>query len=111
MYNFMDSNSAVISVIFFVLVVLFGSFFLLNLILAVIMDNFNTDAHDAEDESKIDDMLKKLKLEEEKKGSEPEMPKKEESEEEINLEHSSKQLRPISEVVQDVMPGAEEESF
>ena len=40
MYNLMDSNSPIMSVIFFISLVMFGSFFLLNLILAVLMDNF-----------------------------------------------------------------------
>jgi hypothetical protein len=37
----MDSNLSVVAGIFFCLLVLFGSFFLLNLILAVIMDAFD----------------------------------------------------------------------
>jgi hypothetical protein len=37
----MDSNLNVMAVIFFCLLVLIGSFFLLNLILAVIMDAFD----------------------------------------------------------------------
>ena len=40
MYNFSDTGSAEISVIFFVLVVLLGAFFTMNLVLAVITDAF-----------------------------------------------------------------------
>ena len=40
MYNLMDTTSIVMSVLLFVYLVVFGSFFLLNLILAVLMDNF-----------------------------------------------------------------------
>ena len=41
MYNMMDSNSTVISVVYFCLVVILGAFFLLNVILAIIMDAFD----------------------------------------------------------------------
>ena len=41
MYNFSDTGSAEISVIFFVLVVLLGAFFTMNLILAIIVDSFS----------------------------------------------------------------------
>ena len=41
MYNLMDSNITIMAAIFFCMLVLFGSFFLLNLILAVIMDAFD----------------------------------------------------------------------
>lgn len=42
MYNYMDSNSNMFSVIFFTLVVFFGAFLALNLVLAQIMDSFYT---------------------------------------------------------------------
>ena len=51
MYNFMDGADAVIAIPFFVCLVLFGSFFLINLILAVIMQSFN-DIYLAELEEK-----------------------------------------------------------
>ena len=41
MYNYSDTGSAEISVIFFVLVVLLGAFFTMNLVLAIIVDAFN----------------------------------------------------------------------
>jgi len=41
MYNLMDANLSPMVVFYFTLLVLFGSFFLLNLILAVIMDAFD----------------------------------------------------------------------
>ena len=40
MYNYMDSNNAVISVVFFFLLIVFGAFFTMNLVLAQIMDSF-----------------------------------------------------------------------
>jgi hypothetical protein len=42
MYNHMDSNMSPFSALFFIMLVIVGSFFVLNLVLAVIMD-----AHDA----------------------------------------------------------------
>ena len=41
MYNLMDSNITWLAAAYFCLLVLFGSFFLLNLVLAVIMDTFD----------------------------------------------------------------------
>lgn len=41
MYNYMDANSPTLSCIFFILLVVFGSFFSLNLVLAEIMESFN----------------------------------------------------------------------
>ena len=41
MYNYSDTGSAEISVVFFVLVVLLGAFFTMNLVLAIIVDAFN----------------------------------------------------------------------
>jgi len=40
MYNLMDSTNSIVTAIFFVSIVIIGSFFLLNLILAVILDSF-----------------------------------------------------------------------
>jgi hypothetical protein len=40
MYNLMDSNIAIMAALYYSLLILFGSFFLLNLILAVILDSF-----------------------------------------------------------------------
>lgn len=42
MYNYMDGADSVIAIPFFIGLILFGSFFLINLILAVIMQSFNT---------------------------------------------------------------------
>ena len=42
MYNFSDAGSDGISVIFFVLVVVIGAFFTMNLVLAIIIDAFNS---------------------------------------------------------------------
>lgn len=41
MYNYSDANGPTISVIFFILIVILGSFFTMNLVLAQIMDSFN----------------------------------------------------------------------
>jgi hypothetical protein len=49
----MDSNIAVMSGVYFCLLVLFGSFFLLNLILAVIMDAFDKVAKKQAEEDRI----------------------------------------------------------
>ena len=40
MYNLTDADSSLFAGLYFTLLVVFGSFFLLNLILAVIMDSF-----------------------------------------------------------------------
>ena len=40
MYNYSDTGSGFISVIFFILVVLLGAFFTMNLVLAIIVDSF-----------------------------------------------------------------------
>lgn len=42
MYNYCDTGAVTISVIFFVFVVLIGAFFTMNLVLAIIVDAFNT---------------------------------------------------------------------
>ena len=41
MYNYTDAGSGAISVIFFILVVLLGAFFTMNLVLAIIVDSFD----------------------------------------------------------------------
>ena len=50
MYNFSDAGSPTISVIFFVLVVLLGAFFTMNLVLAIIVDSFDQNNDDDEKE-------------------------------------------------------------
>lgn len=49
MYNFSDAGNAVISVIFFVLIVLLGAFFTMNLVLAIIVDSFDASKDDTDD--------------------------------------------------------------
>jgi hypothetical protein len=56
MYNYMDSSSAPFSIFFFVTLVIFGSFFTLNLLLAVIMESF------AEQQAKKEKQLQDHKL-------------------------------------------------
>jgi hypothetical protein len=41
MYNLMDSSDYIMAIVFCISLIIFGSFFLINLILAVIMQNFN----------------------------------------------------------------------
>ena len=41
MYNFGDTGPAYLSITFFVLVVLLGAFFTMNLVLAIIVDAFD----------------------------------------------------------------------
>jgi hypothetical protein len=57
MYNLMDSNQAGMSVLYFCLLVLFGSFFLLNLILAVIMETFNKIDQSQAEEKRVEAAL------------------------------------------------------
>ena len=42
MYNFSDAGNDAISVIFFILVVVIGAFFTMNLVLAIIVDAFSS---------------------------------------------------------------------
>ena len=46
MYNYSDTGTSAISIIFFVLVVIIGAFFTMNLILAIIVDAFNESQAD-----------------------------------------------------------------
>lgn len=48
MYNFSDAGSPIISVIFFVMVVLLGAFFTMNLVLAIIVESFDANQNDGE---------------------------------------------------------------
>jgi hypothetical protein len=41
MYNMMDAGQRISAPIYFLLIVIFGAFFLMNLILAAIMDSFS----------------------------------------------------------------------
>ena len=41
MYNYMDTLNPLVSAIFFCVIIVFGSYFLLNLVLAVIIDAYN----------------------------------------------------------------------
>ena len=50
MYNYSDTGSEAISIIFFVLVVLLGAFFTMNLVLAIIVDSFNEAASQGVDD-------------------------------------------------------------
>merc|ERR1719162_1012049 len=66
MYQLQDSWSGVVTALYFVFLILFGSFFLLNLTLAVIWDNF-ADAKEQEDLEKQKKLEEKQKLMEEEK--------------------------------------------
>ncbi len=60
MYNHMDSNMSYFSALFFIMLVIVGSFFVLNLVLAVIMDaNASYDSDGAID---LEAMLKLKEL-------------------------------------------------
>ena len=61
MYNYMETLNPLVGATFFCVIIVFGSYFMLNLVLAVIIDAYN----------KID--LKEKKKEEEKNKSEVEM--------------------------------------
>ena len=50
MYNYIDTGNGIISVIFFVLVVLIGAFFTMNLVLAIIVEAFDAAQNPGEDE-------------------------------------------------------------
>lgn len=52
MYNYTDTGSGIISVIFFVMVVLLGAFFTMNLVLAIIVDSFSNFA-EREEKTKL----------------------------------------------------------
>lgn len=66
MYKFSDSDSAIQASIFFILLVLFGSFFLLNLILAVIMEEFDKNSSKEESAKYIKEVKRKQALQEKK---------------------------------------------
>ena len=76
MYNLMDSNITIVAALYFCLLVLFGSLFLLNLILAVIMDAFDKVANkqtleqEAEKKKHQQEIERSLKEEEERKAAE-----------------------------------------
>ena len=60
MYNYSDAGSTFISVVFFVLVVLLGAFFTMNLVLAIIVDAFGQEdegGDDGDDEDKDDKVI------------------------------------------------------
>lgn len=66
MYNYMDSNSVGISVFFFCMLVIFGSFFAMQLVLAQIMDSFaaqqeeklSADQKEQEQEEKAEEIAR-----------------------------------------------------
>ena len=41
MYNYMDSNNTYISALYFITLVIFGAFFIMNLVLAQIIESYN----------------------------------------------------------------------
>ncbi len=56
MYNFMDSQMEIIVILFFVFLVIFGSFFALNLVLATIIETFDKVNTKNEQVVSIDDL-------------------------------------------------------
>ena len=75
MYNYSDAGDAAISVIFFVLVVLLGAFFTMNLVLAIIVDAFNSASEAAAQRVADEEEEEKLQESEEKESEGPEKPK------------------------------------
>lgn len=53
MYNYYDTGNGIISIIFFILVVLLGAFFTMNLVLAIIVDSFS--AANAEEPEELEE--------------------------------------------------------
>ena len=60
MYNFMDSDNTYISALFFILLVIFGSFFLMNLVLAQIIESYSELNKEPKKEVEVDAILKKV---------------------------------------------------
>ena len=56
MYNFMDSQMEFLVILFFVFLVIFGSFFALNLVLATIIETFDKVNTKNEQEISINDL-------------------------------------------------------
>ena len=56
MYNYMDTYTEVIVIFFFVVLVIFGSFFALNLVLASIIEAFDKVNSNIETSISIDDL-------------------------------------------------------
>lgn len=50
MYNYMDSNNVYISIFFFIFLIIFGSFFTMQLVLAEIIDSFTREKGNREKE-------------------------------------------------------------
>jgi hypothetical protein len=60
MYNFMDSQMELLVILFFVFLVIFGSFFALNLVLATFIETFdkvNTENEQVVSITDLDEML------------------------------------------------------
>lgn len=63
MYNYQDTGTSAISVIFFILIVIFGAFFAMNLVLAVIVEEFNAGAERIKAKKEADEAEAKLMVE------------------------------------------------
>lgn len=60
MYSLMDSSSSIVSAIFFIVVVVFGNFVLLDLVLAVIIESFTK--YTSEDELTVEQLMALIKM-------------------------------------------------
>ena len=60
MYNFMDADNTYISALFFILLVMFGSFFLMNLVLGQIIESYSELNKEPKKEVEVDAILKKV---------------------------------------------------
>jgi len=81
MYNYIDNGLPAVSIIFFCTLVIFGAFFALNLVLAVITDSFYVQQRELKEE--------KLREEEYDKSRQKD---KQENEERLELEETHKDL-------------------
>lgn len=53
MYNYMDSNNTYISIFFFIFLIIFGSFFTMQLVLAEIIESFQKEKVLREEEERM----------------------------------------------------------
>ena len=51
MYNYMDSNNTYIAAVYFILLVIFGAFFIMNLVLAQIIESFDEEQRASTDKN------------------------------------------------------------
>ena len=57
MYNYGDTGNTFVSILFFMLLVLMGAFFTLNLVLAIVVDSFNQSQEEIEANKNSEDSM------------------------------------------------------